>query len=167
MKFWNKVLLILFAVFLTLPVFSENIVFSCMQNPDAYENSNETTVKFEELLFDCFFESGLIASNVPLLSIAEANYNDINIVKKTLESPTEYVLLIYFSYAKEPVYSSKDKAELPDLKSVSWILLDYQTEKTIYDKNIKVKTAKSEKDVYKQLKKIAKNISGKVSKKIH
>ena len=132
---------ILFFVFFGLVMghqaFMMTIAFACFQNIDAHENSRNITGMFEDLLFEPFFDSGFIVTNVPLTEyVSEKDINLAEIGKLFEEEPADYLVLLRFEYGDTLIFDERTRQRVPDWKRLNISLFESSGENEIFSKAV-------------------------------
>lgn len=166
MKIWKKTIVLACVVFFSNYVFAKNIVFSCVQNIQAPENSDKISYIIEDSIFSSLFDAGLIVGNIPIRSNEESILENIAVVNKQLENKSEYILLIKIDYAKEPFVDRQTEEKVPHVEKMHYILFDVDKNKILYEKSLRIAKTKTKKDLVRKLEKENKKIMEAVTKKV-
>ncbi len=130
----KKIIFIFFITIFANGIFASSISLACFQNKDADELAEEISKKFEEALFEPFFDSGYIATSIPLAEIKSEKNIKISKLKKNFEELTDFALIIYLEYGKDPIFNKNLNRKVSDWKKVSICLINFSEEKEIYRK---------------------------------
>lgn len=138
---------ILFFVFFGLVMghqaFTMTIAFACFQNINAHENSRNITGMFEDLLFEPFFDSGFIVTNVPLAKYSSEKDISLAKIKKFFEEePSDYLVLLNFEYGENLIFDKKTQEKVPDWKRLKISLYEFADENEIFTKVIDINRIK-------------------------
>ncbi|AGT45262.1 hypothetical protein [Treponema pedis] len=123
-----------FTVILTLSAFTETLAIACFQNEEIDDKCRNVTGKFEDLLFEPFFESGFIVTSLPSADLEPQKEIKLGEIEKFFEEPSDYILICRMQYGKDLVFNKILDRKIPDWKTLKVSLVNFSTGKEIYTK---------------------------------
>lgn len=158
MKFLKKSFVTIVVLFFSNFVFAKNLVFLCVQNLNAPKEADKMTFVIEDLIFSSLFDTGIIASNVPFMSNDADVYENIKLVSNSLESSTEYILIINLDYESETFTDKKTGEKIAQIKRIKYSLFNTEEKKLAPIKSASFKKTKSKNEFWNTIEKENKNI---------
>lgn len=157
---------ICFTFFVASFAFSENVVFTCIENTDAFENASQITVKIEDYIFDSLFNVGFIASNVPASKNNADVTENINAVNNALENKVDYIIIVNLDYASTACIDTRTNEKFAHLNKITYSLFNVADNKIVYTKHANLGNTKTKKELIEKIEKINKNMMKAVTKKM-
>jgi len=121
-------------------VYAKTIGFACIYNSDAPAGATELTMALETELFDFCFDQGIVATSVECIVGNYEQYKNNTALIKRFDSAIDCLVALYCEYNQASDNIAKRQTPVIEWKNLEWKLIDFSSQKIIFEENIDPKT---------------------------
>lgn len=151
--------------FLSLSLFSQVVMTSCIENMHEQKCGCEATLYCENKLLESFFNEGLIVTTLPYTNLSFEKWNKLEVSNFAIEDEPDYFIMLYFSYENQKKYNEFTRKNILPCKSIHCKILKKKVNLPIYDKEFVLDEIKDA-GIYKKLDFCIEKIKIQIMKKI-